>query len=1110
MPQEFAQWNVGDVILDLYKVTDTLGEGGFGKVYKVRHQGLNIDLVVKVPQPSVLAAAGGVEQFERNVERWVKLGLHPHIVSCYYVRLTEGVPLVFAEYVATGSLHDWIRSRQLYVQPPEGDSQKTSLKRILDIAIQFAWGLHYAHEQGLIHLHVKPSNVAVAALGVVKVTDFGLANPHATQHQERQGAILSAYCSPEQVSGQPLTLRTDLWGWALSVLEMFQGERTWTSGTVAEQALKDYLQTGPVDRQLPLMPVQLSLLLGRCFRTNPDERPRNLLEVANELVRIYWQVTESAYSRWEPNLGKNIPDILNNRAVSLLDLGRQDEALQLWEQALYMQQPHPESTYNRGLILWRTARMSDDSLVREIAELENALPKNWGCLYLLALIHLERDDCEAALQTLNRCEPRVAKFEVISLARREAQARYPLSHRLLRTFVGHAESVNSVCLSANSQFALSAGKDETLKLWDVANGKCLRTFFGHTGEVRSICLSADARFALSGSKDNTLKLWDVANSRCLLTFEGHYDSVESVCLSSDGRFALSGSSDYTLKLWDVASAECLRTFEEHVGSVNSVCLSADARTALSGSDDKTLKLWDVDTGRCLRTFKGHTGSVNSICLSADARKALSGSKDNTLKLWDVATNLCLSTFAGHADEVNSVSLSADARFALSSSQDNTLKLWDLHAERCLRTFAADNYSANSVFLSLDTGFALSGSADNTVKLWAVNSWTHAYVAPMMLSPVMANATLFSISMTYERELQAALTALDTAEYVAAAGHIRRARSLPGFTRHIQAVNTWMRLYTALPRKALTGGWACGVFTGHTQWVNSVCLSADARLALSGSHDQTLKLWDVNTGRCLRTFEGHTDSVTSVCLSADAQVAFSGSEDDTLKLWDVDTGGCLLTVKANARGVYSVCLSADARTALAGCDNNTLNLWDLATGACIRTFEGHSDRVNSVCMSADGRFALSGAGTSDKTLKLWEVETGRCLRTFAGHAKGVNSVCLSVDGRVALSGSEDNTLKLWDAATGNCLLTFEAHKRGVTSVCLSSDGRVALSGSYDNTLKMWEVASGRCMRTFAGHNLWVNSVFLSSDARFALSGSYDNTLKLWALDWELESAVVINM
>ena len=146
-----ADWNVGDKILDLYEVTGILGEGGMGKVYKVRHNGWNVDLAVKSPRTEILTKKHAIENFETEAETWINLGMHPHTVSCYYVRRLGGIPRVFAEYVGGGSLKDWIENGKLY----EGGHDE-SLKRILDIAVQFAWGLHYAHQQGLVHQDVKP------------------------------------------------------------------------------------------------------------------------------------------------------------------------------------------------------------------------------------------------------------------------------------------------------------------------------------------------------------------------------------------------------------------------------------------------------------------------------------------------------------------------------------------------------------------------------------------------------------------------------------------------------------------------------------------------------------------------------------------------------------------------------------------------------------------------------------------------------------------------------------------------------------------------------------------------------------------------------------------
>ena len=105
-----ADWNVGDKILDLYEVTGILGEGGMGKVYKVRHNGWNVDLAVKSPRAEILTKKHAIENFETEAETWVNLGMHPHTVSCYYVRRLGGIPRVFAEYVAGGNLKEWIES----------------------------------------------------------------------------------------------------------------------------------------------------------------------------------------------------------------------------------------------------------------------------------------------------------------------------------------------------------------------------------------------------------------------------------------------------------------------------------------------------------------------------------------------------------------------------------------------------------------------------------------------------------------------------------------------------------------------------------------------------------------------------------------------------------------------------------------------------------------------------------------------------------------------------------------------------------------------------------------------------------------------------------------
>nr|VFK14709.1 MAG: WD domain-containing protein, G-beta repeat-containing protein [Candidatus Kentron sp. LFY] len=280
-------------------------------------------------------------------------------------------------------------------------------------------------------------------------------------------------------------------------------------------------------------------------------------------------------------------------------------------------------------------------------------------------------------------------------------------------------------------------------------------------------------------------------------------------------------------------------------------------------------------------------------------------------------------------------------------------------------------------------------------------------------------------------------------------------------------------------------------------------SPDGRRLLSGgSHDNTLKLWDVASGEEIRTFRGHSDKVNSVAFSPDGRTVLSGSHDRTLKRWDVASGEEMRTFRGHDQGVSSVAFSPDGRTVLSGSWDNTLKLWDVASGEEMRTFRGHDQGIWSVAFSPDGRMVLSGSG--DHILKLWDTGSGRAVRTFRGHSAWVSSVAFSPNGRTVLSGSFNNTLKLWDVASGGEIRTFpkngtNQHSGSVFSVAFSPDGRMVLSGSIDKTLKLWDVASGEAIRTFREHSDEVKSVAFSPDGRRAASGDRDGVIILWGVE-----------
>ncbi len=255
------------------------------------------------------------------------------------------------------------------------------------------------------------------------------------------------------------------------------------------------------------------------------------------------------------------------------------------------------------------------------------------------------------------------------------------SEHCVRTFEGHnagGDGVWGVALITEERRALSGGTDKTVRLWDLETGRCVRVFKGHSGAVLCVTWSADQQRVLSAANDGTIRLWDAETGLCLHVLEGHSRIVRSVALGADKLHALSaGGNDATVRLWDVESGHCLRVLEGHTNYVNHVAWSTDQQHALSGADDNTLRLWDVETGRCLRVLEGHTSGVETVAWSKDQQRAVSGSTDYTVRLWDLESGRCISVLKGHTTSVVTVAWSADGRRAFSGDKRGGIRMWDL-------------------------------------------------------------------------------------------------------------------------------------------------------------------------------------------------------------------------------------------------------------------------------------------------------------------------------------------------------------------------------------------------------------------------------------------------
>jgi WD40 repeat protein len=1087
--QQPVVWRTGEVVLGTYRIGEQLGQGGMGVVHQVRHLGWQVDLAVKSPRPTLWS--NGIDAFIDEAEVWVGLAPHPHLCTCHYVRVVGGVPRIFAELVTGGTVAQALRAGRL-----------RTVADILDVAIQMAWGLRAAHQAGVVHQDVKPSNALITADGLVKITDFGLARA-----QQRAGGtgdggesilvthrgLTPAYASPEQASGQRVGRHSDVWSWAVSVLELFTGQVTWRHGALAAEALGG-----------AAMPRDVAGLLRECLAPDPAARPADLGPLAERLAAVYHAEVGAAYPRSAADVATWLADGLNNAALSLLDLNRAGQAETSWHQALAVDPRHVYSTFNRQLARWRTGQVADRELIQLLERFQSALPDadpgRHRMDLLVGTVHLERNDIHAAADLVGRAARALPADPEIMAAQEALAGRKVIDH----TPVNLADSslAGTFALSGDGRQVVCGGRDGAVRWWDLRTGECLRTAAGHAGGVLSVALSPGEDTVLSGGEDGVICMWESASGDRVATFTGHDGPVAAVAFIAGSR-GLSGGEDGTVRWWDLGTGRCLQTVTGHDGAVNHVAGVTGTR-ALSAGADGTVRLWDLGTGACVRVFTGHDGAVNAVEPIPGGDRLLSCGHDGSLRLWDVRDGQCLwvRAYPHQVIEVLSpeqvaLSVSPDGRHALAGDGDGLVTLWDLAIGRCLRSFDGHREEVRSVRFAVDGRAALSAGADATVRRWDLTpgkpaAW--AYSRPRAAIDLRADADNF------QRGLNSARSGLARGDARSAIAELRRARAVPGFENDTTLATLWRQAGRGGRRTTVLGTRQTRLLPSPAHLASSVAITPDARHAFAATGDCVLRWWDLKAAECVDTFPDHDGPVFAVAVTPDARRVLSAT--GSLRWWELKRG-MITTVTCRREipvptdmPVFAAAMTPDGRRALSGGADGVLRWWDLPSGRCLRAMEGG---FSPVAITANGHRALSGSPGAG--LRWWDLNTGALVQEFTGHTAPVSAVAMTPTGRRAVSGDTEGTLRSWDLATPRSLCTLTGHTAQINSVAISTDGRHALSVSEDGTLRLWDLDSGQCLHQ---RELgYIASAAMTPDAHHAITGMMDGSALVWEIDWDYE-------
>ncbi|MDM8536712.1 hypothetical protein QUF70_08165 [Desulfobacterales bacterium HSG17] len=582
---------------------------------------------------------------------------------------------------------------------------------------------------------------------------------------------------------------------------------------------------------------------------------------------------------------------------------------------------------------------------------------------------------------------------------------------------GHESPVSAIECSPDGKIIASGSYDNTIKLWNIEQGRELKTLSGHLGSIRSLSFSPDGRFLASGSYDNTIKLWSIKQGKDIKTLSGHTKSVESICFSPDGRTLASGSSDRTIRFWDTKKSGQIKgvigRLDNGSAIVHSIRFSSDGKLLASGNHDGTIRIWSVKEFKEIKIFKRHKSSVFSLDFNSDSSLLVSGSKDHTIRVWDMEQRKEKMSLNEHFSSVFSVRFSPNDKYIASGSNDRTVRLWKVNDGAEVLSLKGHSGSVSSVAFSPDGKILASGGYDRSVRLWDLQENGKNISLRGHYSPV------FAIAFSPKGKILAS-----------------------------GGLDKTVRLWNMEDNSRIKA------LKGHEGSILSVQFSPDGKIIASGSTDHTIRLWNAENGEDIKVLKEHSGSVRSISFRPGSNIFATASDDLTVNLWNFESKKFVKALKGHSAAVYCAVFSPDGKILASGGDDSTIRLWNAEDGTLLKTLTGHYNSILSLAFSPDNTKLASGS--FDSTIRLWHLDGSGKKSVFKGHPGSVRSVAFSSDGKILASGSDDNTIKLWNIDDGIEINTLRSHYGSVFCLAFSTDGKILASGSNDRTIKLWEL------------------------------------------------------
>ncbi len=1140
-PEGDAEASRGDtpLVLGDFRILGEIGSGGMGTVYEAEQISLNRKVALKVLPSHLSFSNDAVLKFRREAEAGGRQR-HSGIVAIHAVGEHERIHYIAQELVEGGTtLNDSLDEFRARGAQPPGYFRETAL-----LTAEVADALQHAHDAGVIHRDVKPSNILLTPDGIPKITDFGLAKVEDALALSRTGDLAGTpyYMSPEQAASHRMGIdrRTDIFSLGATFYELLTLVRPF-EGTSSQEVLKKILLHDPRDpRKInSSVPRDLAVICLKAMEKDPNRRYQSMAELSDDLRRyLSGDVILARPAGVGERLWKRIsrnPALSAVTGIALLATlalivtlpwyivqvsNEKSEALQQRKNAENARAA-ATGAMNEA-IRERDAR--EQALVEKDAALKRAqglylatqsplvLESDPGLALLLAIEAAERAPGLAANSALIGAFGESRERLIVPLGRSVSSAAFsPDGKRVIaasyrRAYIVDAatgeivtelqpeeHSVFRASFLPDGQRAITQTNYNAIRVWDLASGELTLSYRPEDGSISLPHLCDDGRLLVVVHRDrdkhtSPVRIVNVADGSEVATLDNPKGDLSFAAFSPGGaRVALRGFKTYEFVIFDTTSGERLLAVDGQFARPSAAAFSPDGVMLVTGGHDKEARLWNSVTGECLAVLDGHTQPITAVCFSPDCRLVATASKDATVRVYSVATAEEISLLRGHASDVVSVSFAPDNRRVLTASKDGTIRIFDATTEM--------------------------------LPFFPTESWEGQVVLPKTKAQCTEGST-FGPAWGYQ--------VVDVS---------------PDGSRLLTAANKVVHLFEAAT------GRRCALLDGHKGPVCDARFSPDgSKIVTAGSWDQTARVFDAATGECLavlgkpekdtvrktmRALIGALDSeliapgrrqdaVRTAVFSPDSKkVLLSGRIIDTddgkkdrsvsAEIYDAETGHKLATLEEEGTFIWTAAFSPDGGQVATACEMSQTAIWDANTGEKLFTLVDRdaaiygAHAVYTACFNHDGTRLVS-AGTRDSTARIWNAETVEEM--FALRADNGFMLCaaFSPDGAKVVTTSEkrsapfDTQIRVWCARTGEELFAISDAVTHSGVAVFSSDSARLIAGFSDGKARIFDTGSGEMVAELGGHAAPVLTALFSKAGNRIVTVCTDGQIKIWPGDF----------